>query len=76
MGKKLPIDQSISKEKRWNVHEVALYLGTTTKEIYNKVHRKALPGVSRVGRSLRFNPQVIKEWEEANRMKTYEELAK
>ena len=74
MGKKMPVDESLPMNRRWNVHEVALYLNTTIEEIYNKVRRKTLPGAIKVGRSLRFDPALIKEWEEANRVKTYEEL--
>lgn len=74
MGKKMPIDTSLPKNRFWNVHEVAYRLRTTTKEIYNKVRRKTLPGARKLGRSLRFDPVKIEQWARDNEIKTYEEL--
>ncbi|MBL9106478.1 MAG: helix-turn-helix domain-containing protein [Myxococcales bacterium] len=48
------------------VRELALLLATSSAGVYSRVARGQVPGVLRIGRSIRFDPRVIAQWLSAN----------
>lgn len=49
------------------VQELAVLLTTSNSGIYSRVARGQIPGVLRIGRTLRFEPRVIARWLSANK---------
>jgi predicted DNA-binding transcriptional regulator AlpA len=48
------------------VRDLALLLATSSAGVYSRVARGQVPGVLRIGRSIRFDPRVIAQWLSAN----------
>jgi excisionase family DNA binding protein len=49
------------------VQELAVLLTTSSSGVYARVARGQIPGVLRIGRTLRFEPRVIARWLSANK---------
>jgi predicted DNA-binding transcriptional regulator AlpA len=49
------------------VRDLAVLLATSSSGVYSRVARGQIPGVLRIGRSLRFDPRVIAQWLSANK---------
>lgn len=52
------------KEPLWRVSECAKALNLSIATIYALVHQKRIPHI-KIGRALRFHPERIREWIEA-----------
>jgi len=76
--KKQSVDTSkpLPTNRLWNIEEVAYYLNETVAEIYKRVERRTLPGASKLGRTLRFDPAKIEKWKLQQQVATLEELTK
>ena len=55
------------KEKPWDIHKLAEHLGIHEESVRRKIRRKQIPYSFRVGRSFRFKPSLIKNWEASTR---------
>lgn len=49
------------------VHDLAVLLATSSSGVYSRVARGQIPGVLRIGRTLRFDPRVVAQWLSANK---------
>ncbi len=49
------------------VQDLAVLLATSSSGVYSRVARGQIPGVLRIGRSLRFDPRIIAQWLSANK---------
>ena len=49
------------------VRELAVLLATSSSGVYARVARGQIPGVLRIGRTLRFDPRVVAQWLSANK---------
>ena len=49
------------------VQDLALLLATSSAGVYSRVARGQVPGVLRIGRTIRFDPRVIAQWLSANK---------
>jgi len=49
------------------VQDLAVLLATSSSSVYSRVARGQIPGVFRIGRSLRFHRRVIAQWLSANK---------
>jgi predicted DNA-binding transcriptional regulator AlpA len=55
-------------EQLWRVIELAEFLNSSVANVYYLVERDRIPGIVRLGpRTIRFNPDVIRAWVEADR---------
>jgi len=49
-------------ESLWDIHQVAAYLGVTAATVYGWRYKKYGPVGRRVGKHVRWDPQVVKDW--------------
>ncbi|TWP53209.1 helix-turn-helix domain-containing protein [Lentzea tibetensis] len=49
-------------ESLWNIDQVAAYLGVAVATIYTWRTKKYGPVGRRVGKHVRWDPQVVKDW--------------
>lgn len=57
-----PLTSSHSAQMLLTAHEVADLLRTSRKAIYAMAERRALPGVTRIGRRVLFRSDVLLDW--------------
>jgi predicted DNA-binding transcriptional regulator AlpA len=50
------------RERLWGVQDVAEFLGVPRKTLYQWRHQGYGPAGRRVGRYLRYDPRVVREW--------------
>jgi excisionase family DNA binding protein len=46
----------------WSVHETATFLGVPVATLYRWRHRGIGPRAYRVGRHLRYDPALVRQW--------------
>ncbi len=69
MKRKSPVDSSLTLRPRLRLltaDDLADLLATTRGAIYARHARGGIPGGIRLGRTLRFDPEVINTWITAN----------
>ncbi len=49
-------------ERLWTVHDVGEYLGVCSETLYTWRKRRYGPAGRRVGRHLRYDPEVVRQW--------------
>jgi predicted DNA-binding transcriptional regulator AlpA len=54
-------------EQLWRVPDFAAFLNTTPANVYYLIGAGRVPGVIRIGKMIRIDPDAVREWVEANR---------
>ena len=49
-------------ERLWSVEDVAVYLGVPVETLYAWRKKRTGPPAGRVGKHLRYDPSVVRDW--------------
>jgi predicted DNA-binding transcriptional regulator AlpA len=54
-------------EQLWRVPDLAAFLNTTPANVYYLIAAERVPGVVRIGKMIRIDPDVVRQWIDAKR---------
>lgn len=57
-----PPEIVVSGERLWSVHELGQYLGVEVRTLYHWRQAGTGPVALKVGRALRYDPALVREW--------------